>query len=48
VRATPSGLGRGVFWWEPAVAPGPTYSRGFFDDDGNVLPVITVFDKGAR
>ena len=35
--------GIGIFWWEPAVA-GPLRNRGFFDDDGNALPVIAVFD----
>jgi arabinogalactan endo-1,4-beta-galactosidase len=48
VQETPGGLGKGVFWWEPAVAGGPIYSRGMFDDDGNALPVITVFDKFTR
>jgi arabinogalactan endo-1,4-beta-galactosidase len=43
VRAVPDGLGQGVFWWEPAVE-GPLRSRGYFDDQGNVLPVITAFD----
>ena len=43
VRAVPDGLGQGVFWWEPAVE-GPLRSRGFFNDEGNVLPVITAFD----
>lgn len=43
VRATPGNRGMGVFWWEPAVT-GRLRSRGFFDDDGNALPVITVFD----
>lgn len=43
VRATPNGRGRGVFWWEPAVT-GRLRSRGFFDDDGNALPVLGVFD----
>jgi arabinogalactan endo-1,4-beta-galactosidase len=47
VQETPNGLGRGVFWWEPAVA-GPLTSRGFFDESGNALPVITVFDKFTR
>jgi len=37
----------GVFWWEPAVE-GRLRSRGFFDDDGNALPVMTVFDKWTR
>jgi arabinogalactan endo-1,4-beta-galactosidase len=44
VQETPDGLGKGVFWWEPAVA-GPLGSRGFFDDSGNALPVLTTFDK---
>jgi arabinogalactan endo-1,4-beta-galactosidase len=44
VQETPDGLGAGIFWWEPAVA-GPLGSRGFFDADGNALPVIRVFDK---
>jgi arabinogalactan endo-1,4-beta-galactosidase len=36
----------GIFWWEPAVGPrGGLVSRGFFDDDGRALPVISVFDK---
>ncbi len=37
------GLGQGVFWWEPA-AEGGLRGRSFFDNDGNVLPVITAFD----
>jgi arabinogalactan endo-1,4-beta-galactosidase len=44
VRSTPHDRGKGVFWWEPAVA-GPLRTRGFFDDDGNALPVMTVFDN---
>jgi arabinogalactan endo-1,4-beta-galactosidase len=47
VQETPGGLGKGVFWWEPA-ASGPLVSRSFFDDDGNALPVITAFDKFTR
>ncbi|ACB74447.1 glycoside hydrolase family 53 protein [Opitutus terrae] len=47
VLATPHGLGKGVFWWEPAVA-GFLSRRGMFDDDGNALPVIRVFDKYTR
>ncbi|WP_346863660.1 glycosyl hydrolase 53 family protein [uncultured Draconibacterium sp.] len=38
--------GIGIFWWEPAVARHG--SRSFFDENGNVLPVITVFDKFTR
>lgn len=47
VLSTPHNRGIGVFWWEPAVMGG-LRTRGFFDDDGNALPVITVFDKYAR
>jgi arabinogalactan endo-1,4-beta-galactosidase len=47
VLATPHGRGKGVFWWEPAVTGGLN-RRGFFDNDGNALPVITVFDKWTR
>jgi arabinogalactan endo-1,4-beta-galactosidase len=47
VQATPDGRGIGVFWWEPAVG-GCRVGRGFFDKDGNALPVITVFDKFTR
>lgn len=49
----PDGLGAGVFWWEPMVAqhpdrPGGLRNRGMFDDEGNALPVINVFDKWTR
>jgi arabinogalactan endo-1,4-beta-galactosidase len=47
VQETPDGLGKGIFWWEPAVA-GPLGSRGFFDEGGNALPVISTFDKFTR
>ena len=47
IQETPNGLGKGVFWWQPAVS-GPLVSRGFFDDAGNALPVITTFDKYTR
>jgi arabinogalactan endo-1,4-beta-galactosidase len=47
VRSTPGNRGIGVFWWEPAVT-GHLRSRGFFDDDGNALPVITVFDHSSE
>jgi arabinogalactan endo-1,4-beta-galactosidase len=47
VQAAPDGRGIGVFWWEPAVGGGRG-GRGFFDHDGNALPVITVFDKFTR
>lgn len=48
VRATPHGRGKGIFWWEPAVTHGPIAGRGMFDDEGNALPVITVFDPPIR
>jgi arabinogalactan endo-1,4-beta-galactosidase len=44
VAATPDGLGRGVFWWEPAVR-GPLARRGLFDDSGNSLPALDVFNN---
>ena len=47
VLATPHGLGKGIFWWEPAVTGG-LRRRGMFDDDGNALPVINVFDRYTR
>ena len=48
VLNVPENRGRGVFWWEPA-APNKGFStRTFFDKDGNVLPVIKVFDKYTR
>jgi arabinogalactan endo-1,4-beta-galactosidase len=46
VMNVPDNRGVGVFWWEPAVAQ--RGSRSFFDEEGNVLPVITVFDKFSR
>jgi arabinogalactan endo-1,4-beta-galactosidase len=50
VLATPYGLGKGVFWWEPAVSlrDRGISSRGMFDRDGNALPVIGVFDRFAK
>ncbi|MGH7950296.1 MAG: glycoside hydrolase family 53 protein [Limisphaerales bacterium] len=48
VMDVPGGRGKGVFWWEPAVARGGLVSRGFFDDNGTALPVLTVFDKYTR
>ena len=47
VLDTPDNRGKGIFWWEPAVQGG-LRSRGFFDNDGNALPVITVFDRFTR
>jgi arabinogalactan endo-1,4-beta-galactosidase len=44
VRAIPRGLGQGVFWWEPA-AENELRGRGYFDNDGNVLPVIHAFEE---
>ncbi len=47
VLGTPYNRGIGIFWWEPAVMGG-LRDRGFFDDSGNALPVITAFDKFTR
>jgi arabinogalactan endo-1,4-beta-galactosidase len=46
VMNVPDNRGRGVFWWEPAVARAGW--RSYFDENGNALPVITVFDKFTR
>jgi arabinogalactan endo-1,4-beta-galactosidase len=46
VRGTPNGHGKGIFWWEPAVT-GTLAGRGYFDEQHNALPVLTVFDKAA-
>jgi arabinogalactan endo-1,4-beta-galactosidase len=40
----PDHRGIGLFWWEPAVT-GRLRSRGMFDDEGNALPVLNVFDR---
>jgi arabinogalactan endo-1,4-beta-galactosidase len=49
VLETPDNLGAGIMWWEPATAGlGHVGARDFFDEQGNVLPVITVFDKYTR
>ncbi len=47
VMEAPGGHGKGIFWWEPAVQGG-LVRRGFFDHNGNVLPLISVFDRFAR
>ncbi|HWD21224.1 MAG TPA: glycosyl hydrolase 53 family protein [Verrucomicrobiae bacterium] len=46
VRQAPEHHGKGVFWWEPAVT-GRLAARGFFDENGNSLPALTVFDNPA-
>lgn len=44
----PNNRGKGIFWWE-AAAPNKSFStRTFFDNDGNVMPVINVFDSLTR
>ena len=49
VMNTPNGRCKGIFWWEPAVGNrGSLVSRSFFDEAGNALPVISVFDKYTR
>jgi arabinogalactan endo-1,4-beta-galactosidase len=47
VAGTPDGLGHGIFWWEPAVR-GPLARRGLFDDRGDSLPALSVFDGCMR
>ncbi len=49
VLQTPDQRCKGIFWWEPAVGGrGGIGSRSFFDENGNALPVLTVFDKYTR
>ena len=46
---TPDQRCQGIFWWEPAVGNrGSLVSRSFFDENGNSLPVLSVFDKYTR
>jgi arabinogalactan endo-1,4-beta-galactosidase len=47
VMETPNGLGKGVFWWEPAVQ-GSLTIRGLFDDQYRALPAMSVFDRFTR
>jgi arabinogalactan endo-1,4-beta-galactosidase len=44
---TPEQRCKGIFWWEPATA-GQGDARGFFDEDGNPLPALSVFEKYTR
>jgi arabinogalactan endo-1,4-beta-galactosidase len=46
--ATPGERCQGIFWWEPAVSRGGLVARSFFDEKGNALPVLTVYDKYTR
>jgi len=47
VLGTPDNLGAGIMWWEPATYMGRS-TRDYFDEEGNVLPVIEVFDMYTR
>ena len=40
VLATPNGLGKGIFWWEPMMG-----RRGYFDENGKVQPIIQALKK---
>ena len=49
VQQTPDNRGKGIIWWEPVVPKNTRLrDRGFFDDAGNALPVLTVFDGFSR
>lgn len=49
VLSTPNNLGYGLMWWEAATADLRGIStRDMFDENGNALPVITVFDRYTR
>jgi arabinogalactan endo-1,4-beta-galactosidase len=43
VAATPEHLGKGVFWWEPAVS-NDLVRRALFDENGKALPALNAFD----
>ncbi|MGB4292640.1 MAG: glycosyl hydrolase 53 family protein [Bacteroidales bacterium] len=47
VTTAPGKYGAGIFWWEPATYGGRS-TRDYFDEAGNVLPVIKVFDRYTR
>ena len=46
VLQTPEQRCKGIFWWEPATGGGD--ARGFFDENGNSLPALNVFDQYTR
>jgi arabinogalactan endo-1,4-beta-galactosidase len=49
VMNIPDNRGVGIFWWEPAVGrAGAIGARSFFDENGNIMPVIDVFNKYTR
>jgi arabinogalactan endo-1,4-beta-galactosidase len=48
ILAVPDDRGKGLFWWEPAAPKRGFSTRTYFDKDGNVMPVIKVFDKYTR
>lgn len=49
VEQTPEHLGAGLFWWEPAIRLNqPLHGRDLFDDNGNALPAMDVFDATTR
>jgi len=49
VLQTPDQRCKGIFWWEPAVGGrSGLISRSFFDEEGNSLPVLAVFDRYTR
>lgn len=47
VLSTPNNRGKGIFWWEP-VWPGAGNGHGMFDEQGNALSVVSVFDKFTK
>lgn len=49
IMNTPDNRGQGVFWWEPATSGrGGLGDRGFFDEQGDSLPVLSAFDQYTR
>jgi len=53
VRSTPNGLGAGVCYWEPEWLPtkghgGAWNTTALFDDNGNALPAINVYNEHRK
>ncbi len=48
ILGVPNNKGIGLFWWEPAAPKKGFSTRTFFNEKGDVMPVITVFDKYIR
>ena len=48
IMNVPEGRGKGIFYWEPSDMGLEQGRRAFFDAQGNVLPVMSVFQQYVR